>query len=432
MVSLLLPIEGDNELGLRDQLRQRLVAAILDGAFSAEERLPSSRQLSKQLRISRNTVTAAYRQLVDEGYLVSRERSGLYVNKDFLRNSATSAGDRLPTVAPTRLDDSVTRLATASEGLKGFRYPSDWQSYPYPFIDGRFDRSLFPVSEWREANKLSLSVNDVNQWSTDSGDGDDPQLIEQIRSKVLPLRGIRAGADEILITMGVEQALHILAEVLIGPSSVCGVEEPGSPEMRYLASRRGARIKRLPIDECGVVLGSNLDECDMVHVTPSHQRPTGAVLSLERRRDLLARAASNGTIILEEDFEFDITGGDHILPALKSMDKTGRVIYVGSVSKSLSPSLRLGYIVAPRDLIAELRELRHAMVRHPSAFLQHAFALFLSLGHHDAHARKVNQAMQERMAHVAQALRQYLPDFQFQLPYMCNSLCNSYTNTISF
>ena len=121
-------------------------------------------------------------------------------------------------------------------------------------------------------------------------------------------------------------------------------------------------------------------------------------------------------MVIEDDYEAENLYAGEPMPALKSLDKVGRVIYVGSVSKSLSPSLRLGYIVAPRALIAELRGLRHAMMRHPSAFLQHAFALFLSLGHHDAHARRVNQAMQERMALVAQALTTCLPDFEFTLP----------------
>ena len=130
----------------------------------------------------------------------------------------------------------------------------------------------------------------------------------------------------------------------------------------------------------------------------------------------MQQAESQNFVVIEDDYEAENLFDGDPMPALKSLDTVGRVIYVGSVSKSLSPSLRLGYIVAPRALIAELRGLRHAMVRHPSAFLQHTFALFLSLGHHDAHARRVNQAMQERMALVARALRTHLPEFDFTLP----------------
>jgi GntR family transcriptional regulator/MocR family aminotransferase len=411
MASLLFRIESDSELGLRDQLRQKLVAAILDGAFAADDRLPSSRQLSRDLKVSRNTVTAAYQQLVDEGYLISRERSGLYVNKDFLSRSHEDTRERQLVVAPSLQGPSLTRPATATEGLKGFRYPADWQSYPYPFIDGRFDRSLFPVSEWREANKLSLSVNDVNQWSTDSGDGDDPQLIEQIRTKVLPLRGIRAGADEILITMGAQQALHILTEVLVGAASVCGVEEPGSPEMRYLANRRGARVKRLAVDEDGVILAPDLDACDVIHVTPSHQRPTGAVLSLERRRELLDRTSSNGTMILEEDYEFDITSGDQVLPALKSMDRRGHVVYVASLSKAFVNSIRLGFIVGPPDIIAAARSFRKLTTGHPPLNNQRTAALFLALGHYNSMTVRLNRIFQDRLFELREGLNYYLQHF---------------------
>ena len=132
-------------------------------------------------------------------------------------------------------------------------------------------------------------------------------------------------------------------------------------------------------------------------------------LSLQRREQLLRRAEQGDFVIIEDDYEAENLYQGTPMPALKSLDKGGRVIYVGSLSKSLSPALRLGYIVAPRALIDELRVLRHAMVRHPSAFLQHAYALFLSLGHHEAHARRVNQAMLERVAQVDRSLRAHLP-----------------------
>jgi GntR family transcriptional regulator/MocR family aminotransferase len=169
------------------------------------------------------------------------------------------------------------------------------------------------------------------------------------------------------------------------------------------------------VDAEGLVV-ERLPPLDYVFVTPSHQSPTTVTLSLERRRQLLSRAEQEDFVVIEDDYEAENLYAGEPMPALKSLDRTGRVIYVGSVSKSLSPAIRLGYIVAPRALIAELRGLRHAMVRHPSAFLQHAYALFLSLGHHDSHARRVNQAMQERMDLVAAALKTYLPEFRFSLP----------------
>jgi len=155
---------------------------------------------------------------------------------------------------------------------------------------------------------------------------------------------------------------------------------------------------------------------DYVFVTPSQQSPTTVTLSLERRRSLLERAERHDFVIIEDDYESENLHEGTPVPALKSLDRSGRVIYIGSLSKSLSPAVRLGYIVAPRGLVAELRLLRHAMVRHPSAFLQHAYALFLALGHHESHARRVNLALQERMTLVARGLRAHLPAFSFSLP----------------
>jgi len=170
-----------------------------------------------------------------------------------------------------------------------------------------------------------------------------------------------------------------------------------------------------PVDDEGVQ-PDRLPPLDYLFVTPSHQSPTTVTLSLARRNELLTRAERDDFVLIEDDYEAENLFEGSPMPALKSMDRSGRVIYVGSLSKSLSPALRLAYIVAPRPLIAELRLLRHAMVRHPSTMLQQAYALFLSLGHHESHARRVNAALQERLAVLAQALRAHMPDFAFRLP----------------
>jgi GntR family transcriptional regulator/MocR family aminotransferase len=231
----------------------------------------------------------------------------------------------------------------------------------------------------------------------------------------LPKRGVFALPEEILITVGAQHAYYLLAEALFDENQRVGLEEPGHPHARNSFAPRHPQCLPLAVDEQGLKV-DRLPALDYVFVTPSHQSPTTGTLSMERRRLLLQKAQDKDFVVIEDDYEAENLYAGEPMPALKSLDKVGRVIYVGSVSKSLSPSLRLGYIGAPRALIAELRGLRHAMVRHPSAFLQHTFALFLSLGHHDVHARRVNQAMQERMSMVARALQQYLPDFQFTLP----------------
>jgi GntR family transcriptional regulator/MocR family aminotransferase len=163
-------------------------------------------------------------------------------------------------------------------------------------------------------------------------------------------------------------------------------------------------------------LVDELPALDYVFVTPSHQSPSTHVMSLERRQWLLRKAELQNFVIIEDDYESENLYEGTPMPALKSLDQTGRVVYIGSISKSLSPALRLGYIVASKALIAELRQTRHAMLRHPSAFLQQTYAMYLSLGHHEAHARRVNAEMLQRLTRAGEALQQHLPAFRFKHP----------------
>jgi len=293
--------------------------------------------------------------------------------------------------------------------------PERWRDYPYPFVYGNHDAQLFPTDDFRECCSRSLARAQLAQWTPDFETDDVPDLIEQIRLRVLPKRGVFALPEEILVTVGAQQGFHLLAEALIDRSSRVGFEEPGYPHARNSFALREPCWVPIPVDAEGATV-DEMPPLDYVFVTPSQQSPTTVTLSLERRRSLLERAERHDFVIIEDDYESENLHEGTPVPALKSLDRSGRVIYIGSLSKSLSPAVRLGYIVAPRGLVAELRLLRHAMVRHPSAFLQHAYALFLALGHHESHARRVNLALQERMTLVARGLRAHLPAFSFSLP----------------
>jgi GntR family transcriptional regulator / MocR family aminotransferase len=277
---------------------------------------------------------------------------------------------------------------------------------------------LFPTDDFRECCSKTLARSQLAHWTPDLDTDDVPELIEQIRTRLLPKRGVFALNEEILITVGAQNAYFLLAESLLNNKTTIGMEEPGYPHARNIFSLRLAEIINLPVDEQGIVFDGHkdLEKLDYLFATPSHQSPTTATLSLERRQALLRQAQQKDFVIIEDDYEAENLYEGQPMPALKSLDKSGRVIYIGSVSKSLSPALRMGYIVAPRQLIDELRLIRHAMVRHPSAFLQHAYALFLSLGHHETHNRKVNQAMQKRLDVAMEALNKYLPDCSYVRP----------------
>ncbi len=403
-------------LPLQGRLRLAIVQPILEGRLPPGAAMPSSRELARLLALSRNTVTAAYQQLVDEGFLEARPRSGVFVARDARPatvgasqpTASFGSGGGVPPDWGVRVLRSLTGQPTLSKPLR-------WREEPYPFVYGTHDPELFPVEGFRECCTRSLARAQLAHWTPDFETDDVPDLIEQIRLRLLPKRGVFALKEEILVTVGAQQAFHLLADALLDETRRLGFEEPGHPHARNTFSLRRPRWVPVAVDDEGVLVDT-LPPLDYLFVTPSHQSPTTATLSLTRREWLLRKAELANFVIIEDDYEAENLYEGTPMPALKSLDKSGRVVYVGSLSKSLSPAMRLGYIVAPRALIQELRLLRHAMVRHPSAFLQHAYALFISLGHHESHARRVNQVMQERVAQVARALREHLPDFAFELP----------------
>lgn len=406
MTNALIYLDPDSGLNLQGQIRQKLVEAILKDTFPPNRRLPSSRKLAQQLGVARNTVVLAYQQLIDEGYLVARQRSGLYVNPKILERRVGFEGKP----AHSRPENPFwrNRLKARVPRERRFACPPNWQQYPYPFIEGQFDQSLYPVKEWREANRLALGVRDINEWAGETGDVDDPMLIDQIRKKILPRRGIQAAPDEILITIGTQQALHLVVELLVDATVSVAIEEPGYPDMRRLLERRGAPLVYQPLDTEGLVVDQRLDDCQLVYVTPSHQAPTAVTMSMERRRALLEKAACRDLLVIEDDFdsESNYLGNPH--PALKSIDNQGRVIYMSCLSKVLSPGLRLGFLVAPPEIIEAARYLRRLTVRHPPLNNQRTAAYFLSLGHYDTFLMHLHETFRERWIALRRALNYYL------------------------
>lgn len=407
MSQTLIFLDSDSALSLQDQVRRKLVEAACAGAFPPGRRLPSSRALAAQLGVARNTVTLAYQKLLDEGLFVSRERSGIYIDQDMVRGLTaveTVAGGR----DPVRRSRWRGRFKTGDGGDPAARRTPNWHQYPYPFIDGVFDASLFPVAEWREASRQALTVDDISQWSTDAGDADDPMLIEEIRTKVLPRRGIQARPDEILITVGTQQALALLSDMLMDATTTVAVEDPGYPDLRRMVANRGARTVLQPVDDEGVVVDRRLDGCDILYVTPSHQFPTGVMMTQARREALLKKARARNMIVIEDDFDCESNYLDEACPALYSLDPDGRVIYVAGLSKILGPGLRMGFIVAPAEVITEVRRLRQLAVRHPPLNNQRIAAHFLAMGHYTATLVRLGRLFRERRTALRDALNHYL------------------------
>ena len=226
--------ESAPNLSLQGRVRQMLVSAILSGHLPPGAPVPSSRYLADQLRIARNTVVFAYQQLVSEGYLESRERSGHFVSADVLQGRAAQHADPC---ASNVAADAVCwdeRLRFRPTRQRNIVKPQDWQKQPYPFVYGQFDQDLFPTAEWRECCIKALSVLDIRSWAPDLITHDDPALIEQIRTQVLPRRGVWADAEEIVITVGAQHALYLLADLLVNEDTVVGMEDPGYPDARNI------------------------------------------------------------------------------------------------------------------------------------------------------------------------------------------------------
>jgi len=218
----------------------------------------------------------------------------------------------------------------------------------------------------------------------------------------------------VLITLGAQNALYLIAALLVERQTRVVIEDPGYPDLRNMLTLRCDRVTGVPVDRHGMVMGAGIDQmgldrADVVFCTPSHHHPTTVTMSLERRMALLAAAHEQDFVVVEDDYEFETNYMGTPLPALKSLDADGRVIHVGSLSKSLMPGLRLGFVVADERLIAELRALRRLMLRHPPGNNQRAAALFMANGHYDVLVRRIHRVYRDRWQAMAQALEAHLP-----------------------
>jgi len=391
---------------LQGQLRQALVKAILDGRVPADVALPSSRELARELGVARNTVVLAYQHLVDECYLVSRERRGYFVNPDML-DGRVDAPDGAASDAAS--DDAGPPTVVDLLEQRNIVRPLDWQRFEFPFIYGQVDPTLFPVNDWREACRLSLRVDAIERWSRDRVDHDDELLIEQVHTRVLPRRGVWAERDEILVTTGAQNALFLIAQLLLDRDATVGIEDPCYVDARNMFSLFTERLVPFPVGDQGVVTDERLATCRMMYVTPSHQCPTTTTMPLQSRRDLLEEASRHGVTIVEDDYESELNFVGKPTPALKSLDAEHRVIYVGSLSKTLAPGLRVGFMVGPRGFIRQARALRRLMYRHPPTNNQRTVAHFLALGHHDSALLRLMQTFKRRWQVMDAALNVHAP-----------------------
>ncbi len=395
-------IDRESGIGLQAQIRETVVSAVLAGRIHPGSHLPSTRRLAEYLRISRITVTLAYQELVSQGYLEAARRSAYRI--------ADNPPERDPEIAGAPQDpeavDWPAKLKMRFTAARRIYKPLDWRHYPYPFLYGQMDPSLFDLNAWRDCSRRALAREDFVLMASDFAAADDVRLVNYICSRTLPRRGIRATPDEILVTVGAQNALWIVTRLILGPGSRAVCENPCHPDIGASLRLSGADIVTVDVDEEGLPPEALPEDIDAVMLTPSHHSPTGATMPMERRARLLAMAAERDFLIVEDDYEFEITFLAPPSPALKAFDRTGRVLYIGSFSKSLFPGLRLGYLVAPAPLIREARALRALMLRHPPGHLQRTAAYFLALGHYDAVLHKMRAEYHKRHIVMVESLEQ--------------------------
>ena len=399
-------IQRDSGTPLYRQLRQALEHEIVTGSLGRDRALPSSRELARELGISRNTVNTAYQELEAEGFVEARSRSGLFVNIEMFDELAR--GGATPAQSPP-LDWSRHLGARADAGMPEIEKIRDWARYPYPFVAGQVDAASFPRLAWARAVRNALDPPHLHFSICDGLDEDDPLLIEQLCRHVLPARGIEVEPDEVLITMGSQQGLDLLAKSLLTPGSVVGVEEPGYPDARHIFARAGATLRGYDVDRLGLIPPDEMAGVSLLYLTPSHHSPTNVTLSIARRRQLLALAALHDTLIIEDDYDSEFRYQGSPTPAMKALPDSERVIYLGTVSKFLAPGLRLGYIVAAPDLVRALRRDRRYSVRHASGHTQRAMALLIASGHYQRTVRRRRTSLSKRWSTLRGALEEHLP-----------------------
>lgn len=386
---------------LQGRLAAAIVRAILESRARPGTRLPSSRSLAQGLSISRMTVTLVYQELVGQGYLETRPRSGIAVASTVPTRRLRQATAPEEPGAPL---DWSRWLSERDQPRRVIRKPADWRNYRYPFIFGQPDPALFDHHAWRDCARRALGTRDFAELAADRYGSDDPLLVDYICSNTLTRRGIAAAPDEVLVTLGAQNALYLAVELLARADRLAVAEEPGYPDFAETLRRAQSPTTFLPVDDHGLNPSLLPPETQLVIATPSHHIPTNTTMPLYRRQELLRLAAARDFVVIEDDYDFEMSYLAPPVPALKSMDRDGRVIYLGSFSKSLFPGLRIGYMVAPAPMITRARALRAMLLRHPPSHLQRITAYFLALGHYDAHLVRLREALGHRRAVLDQAL----------------------------
>ncbi len=390
-----LPVDLDARGDRAGAIYRALLEAIRAGRLGVGDRLPPSRTLARDLGVARNTVATAYERLVAEGFLDARVGAGTYV-----------ADLAAPAPAPRRAGAIHPRPGWTFRPLP---VSGERPVPPHDFRVGIPDAALFPFDTWRRlvAAELRGGAHSPGTYAHPAGL---PQLREAIVRYLAHARGVAADADDVVVTHGTQQALDLVARVLLEPGDVVAVEDPGYPFARELFASYGARVVPVRVDAEGLVVDEVPALARLVFTTPSHQFPLGPPLSLPRRLALLELANRHRIAIVEDDYDSEFRFTERPLETLQAMDHHGRVVYVGTFSKSLLPALRSGYLVAPASLRDALLGARQLADGYGAPAEQAALAHFVADGMLARHLRRARATYAERRELLLDGIERLLGD----------------------
>ena len=404
-------VKLDRSGSVYQQVYRALRSAILSGRLAARERLPSTRALAADLSVARNTVLQAFEQLLAEGYVESRSGSGTYVAAQLpdeplapgrapapARAGHGPAAPRISAYAKRARQPGSPALLPARAGVRvDFRY-----GLPHP--------SDFPFDLWRRLVARGLSQENIRTLMYGEPAGYAP-LREAIARHLRQFRAVSCTPDQVVMVNGSQQAVDIIARTLLEPGDKVLVEDPGYPDARDAFVAMGARVVPIRVDAEGMDIaraGRRGAGARLAYVTPSHQFPTGAVMPLSRRLALLEWARRSGAYIVEDDYDSEFRFDGRPIEAVQSLDRQDRVIYVGTFSKSLFPSLRLGYAVLPPSLVDPFLRVKYLADRHTSTLVQLVLSQFIAQGHFERHLRQMRKRNEKRRAALLCALEREL------------------------
>jgi len=403
----------DTEGALYDQIYRALRGQILGGRLAAASRVPATRDLALDLGVSRNVAIMAYRQLLDEGYLTSRRGAGTFVARELPRHLTTAVARHRPRAlrneAPVHLSAYARRVRDASHGVQ-FTWAPRRDVLPYDFRYGPPSFTDFPHETWcrvvaRRARRVT--IRDLDYGPPEGL----PALREAIAEYAARARAIACTPDQVLVVNGSQQALDLAARVLVDPGDVVLMEEPHYRGARTVMRAAGAKIETIAVDEHGLrtaELAHRRTLSRLAIVTPSHQFPTGAVMPLGRRLELLGWARRVGASIFEDDYDSEYRYSGRPIEALAALDDSGCVLYAATFSKVMFPSLRLGYMILPERLIEPIRSVKALMDTGGPSLAQAALVDFIREGHFERHLHRTRTRNASRRAAMLDAIERHL------------------------